>query len=145
MLASARLQTLVLTDRIEEARAFYGDLLGLPFRGMSNGALLYDVGGGDLRVSPVPEAQPTEHTVFGFAVSDVRSAVRALASRGVVFERIPGVPHDQDGIVTTPDGDRVAWFRDPAGNILSVIQFTSDQRRSSSSQASVFRSKPAAS
>jgi catechol 2,3-dioxygenase-like lactoylglutathione lyase family enzyme len=122
MLASARLQTLVLTDRIADAERFYGGVLGLPLTGRSDGALLYDVGGGDLRVSPVPDWRPTDHTVFGFAVSDVRSAVRALAARGLVFERFTGFPHDDDAIVVTPDETLVAWFRDPDGNILSVVQ-----------------------
>lgn len=122
MLASARLQTLVLTDRIADAERFYSDVLGLPLKGRSDGALLYDVGGGDLRVSPVSDWRPTDHTVFGFAAPDVRSAVRALVVRGLVFERFPGFPHDDDAIVVTPDETLVAWFRDPDGNILSVVQ-----------------------
>lgn len=68
MLASSRLQTIVWTSRIAEAEKFYGGVLGLPLKGKSHGALVYDVGGSDLRVSPVPSTQPSAHTVLGFAV-----------------------------------------------------------------------------
>lgn len=123
MLAAARLQTLVWTSRIEEATRFYSDVLGLPFKGNQHGASVYEVGGGTLRVAPVPTATPAEHTVMGFAVSDLYATVAWLKARGVVFERIPGVPHDEHGVFKLPDGAMVAWFRDPDGNILSVVQY----------------------
>ena len=123
MLTDAKLQTLVLTARIEEAETFYRDTLGLPLRERSDGALVFDVGGGDLRVSPVPATVPSEHTVAGFSVDDVDAEVDVLSSRGVVFERFDGFTHDDRGVLTTPDGARVAWFRDPDGNLLSVVQF----------------------
>jgi catechol 2,3-dioxygenase-like lactoylglutathione lyase family enzyme len=123
MLAAARLQTLVLTADAERARAFYSGVLGLRLVGESLGALVYDVGGGALRVSPVPATQPTEHTVFGFAVDDLEATLAGLAARGVRFERFPAFPHDDRGIVTAPDGSRVAWFRDPDGNLLSVVRY----------------------
>jgi catechol 2,3-dioxygenase-like lactoylglutathione lyase family enzyme len=123
MLAAARLQTLVLTAEVERARAFYCGVLGLRLVGESLGALVYDVGGGDLRVSPVPTTQPTEHTVFGFAVDDLEATLAGLTARGVRLERFAGFPHDELGIVTAPDGSRVAWFRDPDGNLLSVVRY----------------------
>jgi catechol 2,3-dioxygenase-like lactoylglutathione lyase family enzyme len=123
MLASSSLQTIVWTSRIPEAEKFYGDALGLPLKGKSHGALVFDVGGSDLRVSPVPSTQPSAHTVLGFAVPDVRTIVESLAARGIRFERIAGFPHDSMGILTTPDGSRVAWFRDPDGNLLSIVQY----------------------
>ena len=64
-----------------------------------------------------------EHTVMGFAVGDVDSVIAALSSRGVVFERFAGFPHAENGTVISPDGAKVAWSRDPDGNILSVVQF----------------------
>jgi catechol 2,3-dioxygenase-like lactoylglutathione lyase family enzyme len=123
MLAAARLQTLVWTSRIEEATRFYGDVLGLPFKGSVHGASVYEVGGGVLRVAPVPSTMPSEHTVMGFGVADVYAVVAWLKARGVTFERIPGVPHDDHGVFTLPDGSKVAWFRDPDGNIISVVQY----------------------
>lgn len=123
MLAAAKLQTIVWTSRIHEAEKFYSRVLELPLAGRSHGALVYAVGGGDLRVSPVPSTQPTAHTVLGFAVSNIRSAVGMLAARGVAFERIAGFPHDASGILTTPDGAQVAWLRDPDGNLLSIVQY----------------------
>ena len=123
MLASSSLQTIVWTSRIPEAENFYGDVLGLPLKGKSHGALVFDVGGSDLRVSPVPSTQPSAHTVLGFAVADVRTIVESLTARGVRFERIAGFAHDSMGVLATPDGSRVAWFRDPDGNLLSIVQY----------------------
>ena len=123
MLASSTLQTIVLTSRIAEAEKFYSGVLGLPLNGESHGALIYDVGGSDLRVSPVPETQPSAHTVLGFAVPNLRAIVELLKQRGVSLERIAGLTHDSTGILTTPDGAKVAWFRDPDGNLLSVVQY----------------------
>jgi catechol 2,3-dioxygenase-like lactoylglutathione lyase family enzyme len=123
MLASSRLITLIWSSRIPEAERFYGDVLGLRLTGRSHGALVYEVSGGDLRVSPVPSTQPSAHTVTGFRVPDVAAAVAGLSARGVVFERFAGFPHDAAGIVKTPEGARVAWFRDPDGNLLSVVQY----------------------
>ncbi len=122
-LSTAKLQTLVLTSRPSAADHFYRVVLGLTPRAGSDGALVFDVGGGDLRVSPVPATAPTEHTVFGFAVADVRAAVLDLRARGVEFEQFAGFHRDADGLLTTPDGAKVAWFRDPDGNLLSVVEY----------------------
>ncbi|HEV8199270.1 MAG TPA: VOC family protein [Candidatus Polarisedimenticolia bacterium] len=124
MLASSRLQTIVWTSRPQEAERFYSDVLGLRLTGRSLGALVYDVQGGDLRISPVPSTRPSEHTVAGFAVSDLSAVMAGLSERGVVWERIPGLPHDPEGVLRAPDGSRVAWFRDPDGNLLSIVQFS---------------------
>ena len=123
MLASSILQTIVWTSRLAEAEKFYGEVLGLHLKARSHGALVYDVGGSDLRVSPVPSTQPSAHTVLGFAVADIRTIVESLMERGIRFERIPGFSHDPMGILATPDGSRVAWFRDPDGNLLSIVQY----------------------
>lgn len=118
-----RLQTIIWTSRIDEAERFYSNTLGLALKGRSDGALVYDVGGADLRISPIPETEPREHTVAGFAVTDVKGVVSELTERNVAFERFEGFPHQSDGILLTPDGSAVAWFRDPDGNLLSVVQF----------------------
>jgi catechol 2,3-dioxygenase-like lactoylglutathione lyase family enzyme len=123
VLTHSKLQSIIWTSRIAEAETFYRDVLGLTLRTRSDGALVFDVGGSDLRVAPVPSTAPSEHTVMGFAVADVDSVIAALRSRGVIFERFAGLPHPENGTVISPDGARVAWFRDPDGNILSVVQF----------------------
>ena len=124
MFASAKLQAVICTSRIEQAEQFYGGTLALPLQARSHGALVYDVGGTALRISPVPSAHPSEHTVLGFAVPDIASAMTVLRERGVTFERFPGFSHDEWGVVSTPDRSRVAWFRDPDGNLLSVVQYS---------------------
>jgi catechol 2,3-dioxygenase-like lactoylglutathione lyase family enzyme len=123
MLASSTLQTIVWTSRIAEAEKFYSGVLGLQLNGRSHGALVYDVGGSDLRLSPVPATQPSAHTVLGFAVPNLRAIVELLKQRGVNLERLAGLTHDSTGILTTPEGAKVAWFRDPDGNLLSVVQY----------------------
>jgi catechol 2,3-dioxygenase-like lactoylglutathione lyase family enzyme len=123
MFGSAKLQVIICTSKIQPAEQFYGGVLGLPLQARSQGALVYDVGGTSVRVSPVPSTRPSEHTVLGFAVPDIASAIAVLQGRGVTFERFPGFSHDQSGVVCAPDGSRVAWFRDPDGNLLSVVQY----------------------
>jgi catechol 2,3-dioxygenase-like lactoylglutathione lyase family enzyme len=123
MFSKSRLQTIVLTSAIEESEAFYRDVLGLVTKEKSDGAVVFDVDGAELRVSPVPSTAPTEHTVLGFAVEDVQKAVALLQTRGVALERFGHLNQDANGVFVTPDGSRVAWFRDPDGNLLSVVQF----------------------
>lgn len=123
MLTNARLQTLICTTRLAEAEAFYRDILGLKIKGHSDGAVVFDVGGGDLRVSPVPSLTPSEHTVLGFEVEDVAAEVARLTEQGVAFVRFDGFPHEDSGMLTTPDGSRVAWIRDPDDNLLSLVQY----------------------
>lgn len=122
MLSKSKLQSIVWTSRLPEAEVFYRDVLGLDLRDRSDGALVFDVNGGDLRVSPIPLTTPSEHTVLGFSVPDVDTTIGLMAERGVVFERFEGFPHAANGALQTPDGSRVAWFRDPDGNLLSVVQ-----------------------
>ena len=123
MLGQARLQTLVWTVDTARAQAFYSDVLGLELKRHSFGALVYEVGGAQLRVSPVPSTEPSPHTVLGFAVQDIAPVMEDLAHQGVVFERLAGFDHDAHGLWTAPDGTKVIWLRDPDGNLLSVVQY----------------------
>lgn len=123
MLSQSKLQSIILTSHLATAETFYRDVLGLELKDKSDGALVFDVSGNDLRVSPVPSTSPTEHTVLGFAVSNVDSTITSLKAKGVKLEQFDGFPHEGNGALNTPDGSRVAWFRDPDGNLLSVVQF----------------------
>jgi catechol 2,3-dioxygenase-like lactoylglutathione lyase family enzyme len=122
-LATARLQTLVWSADIDKSERFYSGTLELPLSGRSHGALVYEVGGGSLRVSPVPSTAPSEHTVFGMEIDDIDEVVSKLTAKGVRFECFPGFSHDANGIWSTPDGTRVAWFRDPDGNLISLVRY----------------------
>jgi len=123
MLGTARLQTIVCTARIQDAEQFYGNVLGLPLKTRSHGALVFDVGGSDLRLSPVPSLTPSAHTVIGFAVTSLPDVMQSLSAKGVEWERFPNFPHDESGALSLPDGTQVVWFRDPDGNLLSIVQY----------------------
>jgi catechol 2,3-dioxygenase-like lactoylglutathione lyase family enzyme len=133
MLAQAQLQTIIWTSDIDKAERFYTHTLGLPFIKLSHGALVYCVNGTDLRVSPVPHTRPSEHTVLGFAVADIQTVIRQLNSQGVECERFTDFPHDENGILKLPGGDQVAWFRDPDGNLLSVVEYARNEEDQPSS------------
>jgi catechol 2,3-dioxygenase-like lactoylglutathione lyase family enzyme len=124
MLGSNDVIAFVTTTRPDEARAFFSEVLGL--RLVSDGpfALVYDANGTMLRVSKSRELHPAPHTVLGWRVDDVAASVRALAGRGVEFQRYDALVQDELGIWTGPDCTaRVAWFKDPDGNTLSLTQF----------------------
>jgi catechol 2,3-dioxygenase-like lactoylglutathione lyase family enzyme len=111
-------------DDVAKARDFYADVLGLDVE-EENGLLrLHLAGGRDTLVYPKGERhQPASYTILNFPVPDVEAAVDALTARGVRFERYAGTPMatDEKGVFRG-GGPLIAWFTDPAGNILSVIQ-----------------------
>lgn len=123
MLATAKLQTIVCTTNVEAAEQFYRGVLGLTLKARSEGAAVFDVGGGDLRLSPVPRLDPSAHTIVGFAVSDIGAVMASLTERGVQWERFPGFSQDENGVLGTPGGARVAWLRDPDRNLISIVQY----------------------
>jgi catechol 2,3-dioxygenase-like lactoylglutathione lyase family enzyme len=123
MLANAKLQTIIWTSDIDKAEHFYTHILELPFIKTSHGALVYCVNGSDLRVSPVPHTSPSDHTVLGFAVADIQTVISHLNSKGVEIERFTNFTHDENGILKISGRDQVAWFRDPDGNLLSVVEY----------------------
>lgn len=100
--------------------AFYRDTLGLTLASEDNFAAIFLTGGVTLRVSTVADFTPHEHTILGFQVPDVAVTVKALREKGVTFNSYPNLPQDELGILTLPGGVRVAWFKDPDGNVLSV-------------------------
>ncbi|MFG3436501.1 VOC family protein [Nonomuraea sp. NPDC047897] len=108
-------------DDVEAARAFYEGTLGLSVS-VANGLLtLHIAGGRDILVYPKDDHVPATYTVLNFPVDDIGKAVDELAARGVRFERYPHLETDERGIFRG-GGPLIAWFTDPAGNILSVLQ-----------------------
>jgi catechol 2,3-dioxygenase-like lactoylglutathione lyase family enzyme len=106
---------------IEQARAFYGDTLGLR-TSEDNGLLtLHIAGDRDVLVYSKPDHAPANYTILNFPVADVERAVDELIARGVTFERYAGMEQDEKGI-WRGEGPTIAWFTDPAGNILSVLE-----------------------
>ncbi len=109
---------------VEAARRFYADTLGLRVEVDENmgGMLTLHLGGGaNVLVYPKPDHRPATFTVLNFPVEDVDRAVDELAAKGVRFERYPGFDQDDKGIARG-QGPAIAWFTDPAGNVLSVLE-----------------------
>ncbi len=106
------------------ARDFYEDVLGLEFVRNDGFALVFRSGSLIIRLTVPPEFTPANYTVFGWDVMNIERHVAELRSRGVTFERYGflGDDQDEDAIWTTPNGDKVAWFKDPFGNLLSLSQ-----------------------
>jgi catechol 2,3-dioxygenase-like lactoylglutathione lyase family enzyme len=108
-------------DDVEQARAFYGDTLGLKTSEQHGLMTLHIAGDRDVLVYPKPDHEPATYTILNFPVDDIDRTVDELAARGVRFERYDGMDQDERGIMRS-GGPYIAWFRDPAGNILSVLQ-----------------------
>ncbi|MGN9765681.1 VOC family protein [Micromonospora sp. SD12] len=111
-------------DDAGQAERFYTDTLGLRVsRDDAMGGLLtlHLAGGRDVMVYPKADHTPAAYTVLNFPVEDVDRAVDELTARGVRFARYPGMPQDERGVMRD-NGPTIAWFTDPAGNILSVIE-----------------------
>ena len=114
------------TNDIAKAKEFYGKTLGLEVtedEGMGM-LTLHLAGGGNVLIYPKDNHEPATFTVLNFPVSDITGAVDALTKAGVTFERYEGMPQDERGIVRGPaeSGPPIAWFKDPAGNVLSVLE-----------------------
>ncbi len=105
------------------AREFYEQKLGLTFISADDFALVFDSNGTMLRIQKVGRLDPAERTVLGWSVAAITEEVKHLSRRGIVFARYPGIDQDQDAIWTSPGGSRVAWFKDPDGNLLSLTEF----------------------
>jgi len=103
------------------ARDFYGGTLGIDVSEANDLLTLHIAGGRDILVYPKPDHQPATYTILNFPVEDIEKAVDELAARGVRFARYDGMPQDERGIMRG-NGPLIAWFTDPAGNVLSVIQ-----------------------
>jgi predicted enzyme related to lactoylglutathione lyase len=108
-------------DDLEAARNFYGQTLGLNTSEHYGLLTLHLAGDRDTLVYPKPDHVPASYTILNFQVDDIDAAVGELASRGVQLERYDGLGQDEKGI-NRAGGPYIAWFKDPAGNILAVLQ-----------------------
>ena len=117
-----RVVTFLIATNADTAISFYRDALGLKFIRDDGFALVFDMGGVMLRISRAPQFTPAQHTVLGWESLDIAGTVDELAAKGVVFTHYPNMGQDERGICTFPNGDKVAWFKDPDGNVLSISQ-----------------------
>jgi catechol 2,3-dioxygenase-like lactoylglutathione lyase family enzyme len=124
MFATTKAYSGFAVDDVPKAREFYEGTLGLRVSEGNGDLTLHLAGGRDTLVYPKPDHTPATYTILNFAVGDIDEAVDQLASRGVRFERYEGFDQDEKGVFRGGGerGPDIAWFRDPAGNILSVLQ-----------------------
>jgi catechol 2,3-dioxygenase-like lactoylglutathione lyase family enzyme len=122
MLSTSTLMGFVATSDRERAREFYQGKLGLHGVSEDQFALVVQAGASVIRIVSVEEFTPMPFTVLGWNVADIESEVAGLASAGVVFERYGFLEQDEAGIWTAPGGSRIAWMKDPDGNVLSLAQ-----------------------
>jgi len=125
MLTNSKIGAFVATADAGRAREFYEKVLGLEFLSDEPYALVFNANGTTLRVQKVREVVIAPYTALGWHVTDIAAAIMELRSRGVEFLFFEGFGQDELGIVTFPGGAKVAWFKDPDGNTLSLDEFAS--------------------
>ena len=117
-----RLVAFVSTTDADRARTFYGSVLGLRLVSNDDFALVFDANGTPLRITKVESFTPAAFTVLGWEVADIDKTAAHLRKRGFAFEHYAGMAQDEHGIWLAPGGARVAWFKDPDGNLLSITE-----------------------
>jgi catechol 2,3-dioxygenase-like lactoylglutathione lyase family enzyme len=122
MLGAINIVAFVPTKDSDKARTFYEGVLGLRFVKDDGFAMVLDANGIMIRVAKMKDFTPAQSTILGWQVTDIEKMVVGLQKRGVHFEIFGFFKQDELGIWTAPTGDKVAWFKDPDGNILSVSQ-----------------------
>jgi len=122
--STAKAMTFILTRDRDKAIPFYRDMLGFPLVSEDMFAAVFDLNGTMLRISTVETHHASPSTVLGWDVPDIKAAATALKEKGIEFNIYDGFGQDELGIWTSPASDaRVAWFRDPDGNVLSLTEF----------------------
>jgi len=122
MLTKTDSVSFVATLDAAKARTFYEDILGLTLVAEEYYALVFDLNGHVLRVAKVETLTPAEHTVLGWQVDDIASTAKTLSTRGIEFVKYNGMDQNDLGIWQSPSGAKIAWFKDPDGNNLSLTQ-----------------------
>ena len=123
MLNDAKVIAFLPTTDFAKARAFYEGILALRLVSEDPFAMVFDANGTMLRITTVQNFKAQQFTILGWEVPDIDAAVVGLAQRGVHFEQYGMPGQDQRGIWNSPSGARIAWFKDPDGNVLSLTQF----------------------
>jgi len=123
MLSDSNLAAFIATSKPDEARAFYENVLGLTLLSDEQYAIVFDANGTTLRVQKAGSFTPQQFTALGWHVDDIEATMAVLRAKGVTFEQFPWMPEGSNGIMTFPEGARVAWFKDPDGNLLSIDQY----------------------
>jgi catechol 2,3-dioxygenase-like lactoylglutathione lyase family enzyme len=123
MLTTAKLIAFVATSDPDRSKTFYRDILGLTLVSEDPFALVFDAHGTMLRVTPVQKLAAAQYTVLGWQVPDIVATAKDLQKAGLSLERYPGMQQDELGIWKSPSGAKVAWFKDPDANTLSITQF----------------------
>lgn len=122
MLASGKLVGFIPTTDYDRARAFYEQRLGFEFVSLDQYALVMRIGGHTIRITKMAKFTPLQGTILGWEVGDIERVALWLKEKGVMLEKYPFIQDRELGIWTTPNGDKVGWFKDPDGNILSISQ-----------------------
>jgi len=128
MLASAKLIGFIPTRDPQKSREFYVRTLGLRFVSEDHFAIVVDSNGMMVRITNVSNAgdfKPFPFTILGWNVENAEQTVRELTQKGITFERFPGLQQNAHGIWQSPAGAKIAWFKDPDGNLLSITEFKS--------------------
>jgi catechol 2,3-dioxygenase-like lactoylglutathione lyase family enzyme len=123
LLGGQKVMAFIATRDAARAKAFYRDTLGLRLASEDDFALVFDAAGTMLRVTRVQEVAAASYTVLGWQVTDIATTAKSLQKANIQLQRYPGMQQDELGIWTSPGGARVAWFKDPDGNTLSITQF----------------------
>ena len=120
MLTNNRIKAFVSTTEPLKARQFYENKLGLKLLSEDKYGIEFEANGAHLRISIVEKLTPQPFTVLGWDTNEIVSTVKLMNKKGILFERYSFIDQDESGIWTAPGGTRVAWFKDPDGNLLSV-------------------------
>jgi predicted enzyme related to lactoylglutathione lyase len=120
MLKSAKIVAFLQVSDRTKAKTFYVEVVGLKFISEDPFALVLESNGTRIRIGEAADHKPAQGTVLGWEVPDIEEAAGDLVTRGVELQHYGFKGQDERGIWTTPNGDKVAWFKDPAGNVLSI-------------------------
>ncbi|HEV7701580.1 MAG TPA: VOC family protein [Pyrinomonadaceae bacterium] len=123
ILLSSQVAAFIAVSDAALSRDFYENVLGLTVIREDDWAVEFDANGTSLRMQKGVTFTSQEFTVLGWHVDDIDAAMAELRERGVVFEQYPWMPPESNGVMTFPGGARVAWFKDPDGNVLSLDQY----------------------
>jgi len=122
MLKKAKVISFIATRKPAEAKAFYQDVLRLALRSEDKHATVFELDNGSLRITPVEALVPAPFAVLGWEIGNILQEVKVLGEFGVDCLKFAGLEQDRSGIWTAPGGAKVAWFKDPDGNILSLTE-----------------------